>query len=228
MEIGLFLGTEQMITLRTGRFGPYVQLGEGEKPKRSGLPKGTDKSDVDLEMAIKLLSLPREVGIHPEDGKKITSNFGRFGPYVYHDGIYASLPSPEDVFDIGMNHAVTLIAEKKAKGPGRRGGQTLKDLGAAPNGTPIKVMKGKFGPYVSDGETNATLPEGTEHDSVTMEQALQLIAERAAKGGGKKKKKRPAPKPKAEAKPEKTAKKPAAKKKTAAKAKKKPEPVAGE
>ena len=92
MDIGLFPGTEDKITLRSGRFGPYVQLGEGDKPKRSGLPKGTDKADVDLELAIKLLSLPREVGLHPEDGKKITANFGRFGPYVAHDGIYASLP----------------------------------------------------------------------------------------------------------------------------------------
>jgi DNA topoisomerase-1 len=205
VEIGLMPETDQMITLRTGRFGPYVQLGEGEKPKRSGLPKGTDKSDVDLEMAVKLLSLPRHVGDHPEDGKKITSNFGRFGPYVYHDGIYASLPSPEDVFEIGLNHAVTLIAEKKAKGPGRRGAQTLKDLGAAPDGRPIKILKGKFGAYASDGETNATLHDGMEPDSVTMEQALALIAERVAKGGGKKKKTAKAPKAKAaKAKPEKT------------------------
>jgi len=215
VEIGLFPDSEDMITLRTGRFGPYVQRGEGDKPKRSGLPKGTDKSDVDLELAVKLLNLPREVGIHPEDGKKITSNFGRFGPYVYHDGIYASLPSPEDVFEIGLNHAVTLIAEKKAKGPGRRGAQQLKDLGAAPDGKPIKVLKGKFGPYVSDGETNATLPEGTEPDSVTMEQALALIAERAAKGGKKKKSAKTA-KPKAE-KPKTEKKEKAAPKKAAAK-----------
>jgi DNA topoisomerase-1 len=193
VEIGLYPGTDEMITLRTGRFGPYVQLGEGDKPKRSGIPKGTDKSDVDLEMAVKLLSLPREVGLHPEDGKKITANFGRFGPYVAHDGVYASLDSPEDVFEIGLNRAVTLLAEKKAKGPGRRGAQTLKDLGATPDGKPIKVLKGRYGAYVSDGETNATLPEGTEPDGVTMEQALALIAERAAKGG-KKKKKAAAPK----------------------------------
>ncbi len=213
VEIGLFPDSEDMITLRTGRFGPYVQRGEGDKPKRSGLPKGTDRSDVDLEMAVKLLNLPREVGLHPEDGKKITSNFGRFGPYVYHDGIYASLPSPEDVFDIGLNHAVTLIAEKKAKGPGRRGAQTLKDLGAAPDGRQIKILKGKFGAYASDGETNATLHEGTEPESVTMEQALALIAEREAKGGGKKKKK--AVKAKAE-KPATEKKKAAPKKKAAA------------
>ncbi|MDB5739016.1 MAG: topoisomerase [Alphaproteobacteria bacterium] len=215
VEIGLFPDSEDMITLRTGRFGPYVQRGEGDKPKRSGLPKGTDKSDVDLEMAVKLLNLPREVGLHPEDGKKITSNFGRFGPYVYHDGIYASLPSPEDVFEIGLNHAVTLIAEKKAKGQGRRGAQTLKDLGAAPDGRLIKILKGKFGAYASDGETNATLHEGTEPETVTMEQALALIAEREAKGGKKKKKAVKAKAVKAE-KP-KTEKKAAPKKKAAAK-----------
>jgi DNA topoisomerase-1 len=213
VEIGLFPDSEDMITLRTGRFGPYVQRGEGDKPKRSGLPKGTDKSDVDLEMAVKLLNLPRHVGDHPEDGKKITSNFGRFGPYVYHDGIYASLKDPEDVFEIGLNHAVTLIAEKKAKGPGRRGAQTLKALGAAPDGKPINIFKGKFGAYASDGETNATLPEGTEPESVTMEQALQWIAERAAKGGGKKKK--PAKAAKAKAEKPKAEKKAATKKVTA-------------
>jgi DNA topoisomerase I len=189
VELGNFPGTDEKVTLRTGRFGPYVQLGEGEKPKRSGIPKGTDKSDVDLELAIRLLSLPREVGLHPEDHKPVTANFGRFGPYVAHAGIYASLDSPEDVFEIGLNHAVTLLAEKKAKGPGRRGSQTLKDLGPASDGKPIKVLKGKFGPYVSDGETNATLPEGIEPEAVTMEQALALIADRAAKGGKKKTKK---------------------------------------
>ena len=128
------------------------------------------------------------------------------------------------MFEIGLNHAVTLIAEKKAKGPGRRGAQQIKDLGAALDGKPIKVLKGKFGPYVSDGETNATLPEGTEPDSVTMEQALALIAERAAKGG-KKKKPAKAAKAKAEkppaAKKTETKEKAAPKKKAAAKTTKK-------
>ncbi len=218
VDIGEDPETGEKITLRTGRFGPYVQRGEGDKPKRSGIPKGTDKSDVDLEMALKLLALPREVGQHPEDGKKITANFGRFGPYVAHNGIYASLESPEDVFEIGLNRAVTLLAEKKARGPGRRGAQTLKDLGES-GGKPIKVLKGKFGPYVSDGETNATLPEGTEPESVTLEQALALIAERAAKGGKKPKKAARAPKKKA------AGKKPAkAEGKAAAKPKKKAAP----
>ena len=203
VDLGLLPGTEERVTLRSGRFGPYVQLGEGDKPKRSGIPRGTDKSDVDLDLAIKLLSLPREVGVHPEDGKKVTANFGRFGPYVAHNGIYASLESPEDVFEIGLNRAVTLLAEKKAKGPGRRGAQTLKDLGAAPDGKAIKVLKGRYGPYVSNGETNATLPEGSAPDAVTMEQALALIGERAAKGS-KKKKAAKAPKAAPKAKAEKT------------------------
>ncbi|HEU4550215.1 MAG TPA: type I DNA topoisomerase [Rhizomicrobium sp.] len=216
VEIGEDPETGEKITLRTGRFGPYVQLGEGDKPKRSGIPRGTDKTDVDLEMALKLLALPREVGLHPEDGKKITANFGRFGPYVAHNGIYASLESPEDVFDIGLNRAVTLLAEKKARGPGRRGAQTLKDLGES-GGRPIRILKGKFGAYASDGETNATLPEGTEPEAVTLEQALALIAERAAKGGKKPKK---AAKPKAEKKPAKEKKAAAPKKKKAAPKKK--------
>ncbi len=157
----------------------------------------------------------------------ITANFGRFGPYVAHDGKYASLESPDDVFDIGLNHAVTLLAEKKAKG-GRRGPEVLKELGAGADGVAIKVLKGRYGPYVSDGDTNATIAEGLDPLTVTLEQAQALIAERIAKGGGKKKKKKAAPKPKAE-KAEKAEKKPA--KKAAAKkpaAKKKPEPVAGE
>ena len=220
-ELGLFPGTETQVTLRSGRFGPYVQLGEDKKPKRSGLPKGTDPAEVDLAMAVKLLSLPRVVGAHPEDGNMITANFGRFGPYVAHAGKYASLESPDDVFNIGINHAVTILAEKKAKG-GRRGPEVLKELGAGADGVAIKVLKGRYGPYVSDGETNATIPEASDPLTVTLEQAQALIAERIAKGGGKKKKKKTAPKPKVE----KTEKKAAPKKKAAAK--KKPEPVAGE
>jgi DNA topoisomerase I len=223
-ELGLFPGTEEQVTLRSGRFGPYVQLGEDKKPKRSGLPKGTDPASVDLAFAVKLLSLPREVGSHPEDGKMITANFGRFGPYVAHDGKYASLESPEDVFTIGINHAVTLIAEKKAKGGGRRGPQALKELGKDGDGNPIKVLKGRYGPYVSDGHVNATIPEGVDPMVVTLEEALTLIGERAKKNPAGKKKKKPA---KAAAPPQAPDQKTAPKKK-AVKAKKKPEPVAGE
>jgi len=228
-ELGLYPGTEDQVTLRSGRFGPYVQLGDGKKPKRAGLPKGTDPSGVDLTFAVKLLSLPREVGPHPEDGHMITANFGRFGPYVAHDGKYASLESQEDVFTIGLNHAVTLLAEKKVKGFKRRGPQALKELGNDSGGNAIRVLKGRYGPYVSDGHVNATIPDGNDPMAVTMEQALALIAERAAKSG----KKPAAKKKKKAAKTEKAAseapagKKPTAKKK-ASKAKKKPEPVAGE
>jgi DNA topoisomerase-1 len=181
--------TGEPITLRNGRFGPYVQLGEGEKPQRGSIPKGMDLSAVDFEYALKLLSLPREVGKHPETGEMITANFGRYGPYVAHNGQYASLESPEDVFTIGLNHAVTVIAEKKAKSRAPRGPEPLKELGANPQGgAVIKLMRGRYGPYVTDGDTNATVPSATDPLSVTLEQAIELIAERAAKGGSKKRK----------------------------------------
>ena len=188
--LGIFPETGEEISLRSGRFGPYVQLGEGDKPKRQGLPKGTDAANVDLDLAIKLLSLPREVGKHPETGEPINANFGRFGPYVAHNGTYASLESPEDVFTIGLNHAVTLLAEKAAKARGPRGAQALKELGNNPEGVAIKVMNGRYGAYVTDGTTNATLPRGSDPNGVTLEEALKLIAERAAKGPTEKQKKK--------------------------------------
>jgi DNA topoisomerase-1 len=244
-ELGLDPATGEKVTLRSGRFGPYVQLGEAEKPKRSGIPKGWDASALDLEAALRLLSLPREVGKHPEDGLPITANFGRFGPYVAHNGKYASLESADDVFTVGLNHAVTIIAEKKAKGFTPRGAQALKELGPHPvSGKVVKIMKGRYGPYISDGETNATIPRGANPENVTMDEAVALIAEREAKGGGKKKKpkKAAAPKKAAEAKKPTEPKKAAAKKaapktasaktngaeKTAARAKKKPEPAPSE
>jgi len=214
VELGQFPSTGEMITLRNGRFGPYVQLGEGDKPKRASIPKGTDPSQVDLELGIKLLSLPREVGKHPETGEPITANFGRFGPYVQHQKQYASLESPEDVFTIGLNHAVTLIAERKAKGFKRRGPEPLKELGPDPaSGEIIKVMKGRYGTYVTDGTTNATIPGDGDADSITLADASALIAARVAKGGGKKKKpaKVAKAKPKKSTKPE-AVKKPAKKK----------------
>ncbi|MDE2135615.1 MAG: type I DNA topoisomerase [Alphaproteobacteria bacterium] len=206
--LGVFPATGEQITLRNGRFGPYVQLGEGEKPKRASLPKGSDPSNVELELAIKLLSLPREVGKHPESGEPITANFGRYGPYVAHNGSYASLESPDDVFTIGLNHAVTVLAEKKARGFVRRGPEPLKELGANPNGgAAIKLMKGRFGPYVTDGSVNATVPRGNNPMELTLDAALGLIAERAAKGPPKK-----GGKAKAENRPEKKTKAPAKKK----------------
>ncbi len=196
------------IHLKSGRFGPYVQRGEptpeNKKPPRASLPKGWSKEDMDLEKALTLLSLPREIGMHPEGGL-ITSNFGRFGPYVMHQlpdeakPVYANVKDPNDVFEIGMNRAVEILAEKRAN-PGRRGGgaaaKPLKELGEHPeNGGPVNVMDGRYGAYVKWEKVNATLPKDTKAEDVTMDMAVALIAEKAAKKGTKKKapaKKKPA------------------------------------
>jgi DNA topoisomerase-1 len=201
------------VSLRTGRFGPYVQLGEEKKPPRSSIPKGWDPQSIDLEKALQLLSLPRPVGMHPEDGKEIKAGLGRYGPFVLHDGTYANLPSVDDIFTVGLNHAVTLLAEKRAKGGGRRTAQVLKELGDHPDGGAIAVKDGRYGPYVNHGKINATLPKDTDPQSVTMEQALELIAAKAGKTGAKKK----APAKKTAAKKT-TAKKTTAKKTTTKKA----------
>jgi DNA topoisomerase-1 len=180
------------VTLRSGRFGPYVQLGEavnGTKPKRSGLPKGMSLDDVDLDRALGLLSLPREVGKHPEDGEPILAGVGRFGPYVQHGKIYANVETGDDVLTIGLNRAVTLIAEKKAKGPskGRFGADPGRPLGDHPDkGGPVVVKNGRYGAYVSHDGVNATLPSDLTPDAVTLEQALPLLDARAARGPGKK------------------------------------------
>ncbi len=184
-ELGLDPQTDKPISLRVGRFGPFVQRGDGDKPKRAGIPKGVDTSDVDLDYALKLLALPREIGIHPETGKEIKANFGRFGPYVVHDGQFASLESAEDVFTVGLNRAVTLLAEKKARAPARRGPEPLKELGPHPkSGALIKLMRGRFGPYVTDGTVNATIPKQTDPLSLELTDAVALIDARAGKGGG--------------------------------------------
>jgi DNA topoisomerase-1 len=176
------------VTLRSGRFGPYVQLGEakdGEKPKRAGLPKGTEPSTVDFELALKLLSLPREIGKHPEDGEPIVAGIGRFGPYVLHNKTYANLENAEEVFTVGLNRAVTLIAEKIAKGPRKgRFGDPGRALGDHPEkGGPITVKKGRYGPYVTHAGVNATLPNDVTPEAVTLAQAVELINARAAKTG---------------------------------------------
>jgi DNA topoisomerase-1 len=187
--LGVDPASGEEVALKSGRFGPYVQLGNGEKPQRASIPKGYSAEAMDLEKALRLLSLPREVGTHPETHKPIMAGFGRFGPYISHDGAYASLETPEDVFTVGINRAVTLLAERKEKGGrGARGGQALKELGAHPaSGAPIKVMKGRYGPYVTDGSVNATLPRDSDPASVTLDEAVALIAARAEKGPVKKK-----------------------------------------
>ena len=197
------------VTLRSGRFGPYVQLGEqGEdksvKPRRSSIPRGWNAATLDLDQALALLKLPREVGVHPESGKPITAGLGRYGPFVLHDGTFANLDSVEEVFSVGLNRAVTLIAEKLAGG-GRRGGRAapkaLKTLGDHPQGGAVTVREGRYGPYVNHGKVNATLPKGVDPELVTLEQALELIAARAGKKPAAARKKTTAAKKKTAAKP---------------------------
>jgi len=176
--------TGEEITLRSGRFGPYVQRGDGKEAKRSSLPKGWAPATIDHEKALALLSLPRDIGQHPETGKMISAGLGRYGPFLLHDGGYANLETVEDVFSIGLNRAVAVIADKASKGPGGRGRGTpaaLKTLGDHPDGGPITVRDGKYGPYVNWGKVNATLPKDKSADSVTLEEALVLIADKAAK-----------------------------------------------
>jgi DNA topoisomerase-1 len=204
--IGTDPETGLKIERKAGRFGPYIQLGDGKDAARASIPKDVE---LDLDWALKLLRLPRTIGDHPETGKPITASIGRYGPYLAHDGKYARLQSTRDVFETGMNAAVVKLAEA-ANGAGRaaRGSrEPLKLLGKHPRTeAEIKLMEGRFGPYVTDGETNATLPKSIDKDQLTLEEAAQLIDARAAAGPAKGKKKK-APAKKA------AAKKPAAKKK---------------
>jgi len=203
------------ITLRKGRFGPYVQRGEmteeQPKPPRASLPKGWEPADMTLEKAVTLLSLPREVGPHPDDGEMIEAGIGRYGPYVKHGKKYANLPSVEDVFEIGQNRAVEVLAQKKTRGASTA--KPLKELGEHPDkGGAINVMDGRYGPYVKWDKVNATLPKDTDPQALTLEEAVRLVEEKAAKKGGGRK----AAAPKAKAAPKKPAPKKAAPKKAAA------------
>ena len=217
--------TGEEMTLRSGRFGPYVQRGDGKEAKRASLPKGWAPDTIDHEKALALLNLPRDIGKHPESGKMISSGIGRYGPFLLHDGAYANLESIEDVFSIGLNRAVVVIAEHAEKrANGGRGGRStpaaLKELGDHPDGGKITVRDGKYGPYVNWEKVNATLPKGKDPQSVTMEEAIALITERAAKAPSGKK---PPARKKAAASAKPAAKKTtkaAAKPKAAAKAKK--------
>jgi len=224
------------VAVKAGRFGPYIQLGdakdygEDEKPKRAGIPKEMSPADVELELALKLLSLPREIGKHPEDGEPITAGIGRFGPFVRHIKTYASLEAGDDVYNVGLNRAVTLIAEKILKGPSKRfGADPGTPVGEYPaRGGTILRRKGRYGAYVTIDGINATIPDNIEPEKLTLEEAIALIEERAARGGGKPKRaaKKKAAKPKvaktaptndADAAPKAAAKKAAPKKKATAK-----------
>ncbi len=218
--------TGKQVTLRKGPYGLYVQLGEPEgkeKPKRQSLLRDMSPAELTLEKALALLSLPRELGPHPEDGETILAGVGRFGPYVKHGSKYKSVPSDESVLDIGMNRAVALLAEAKTA-RGRAAVKPIRIVGNHPNDeAPVELYDGRYGPYVKHGGVNATVPRDVKPEELTLDRAVALLAERAAKGGGKKpkaaraKKAAPAAANDAGAKPK--AKKAAAKKKPAAKKK---------
>ena len=221
LELGAHPDTQQAVLLLRGPYGHYVQLGEtvkgetvkGEKPKRVSWPKEMPVEQADLASALKLLSLPRELGLHPESGKKIIVNIGRFGPYIGHDGKFKSIPRSDSIFDIALPRAVELLAQA------REGNAVLRALGEHPEDkAAVEICNGRYGPYARHGKINATLPKGVTTDEITLEQALELIAAKAAKGGTGKAKtvKKPAVKKPAAKKPAAKAAKPA-KAKTAAK-----------
>ncbi|MEG3181932.1 type I DNA topoisomerase [Sphingomonas sp. LT1P40] len=189
--------TGEDISRRSGRFGPYIQRGEGKEAARASIPK--DIPELDMEWAVKLLNLPRTIGTHPESGNPITASIGRYGPYLAHDGKYARLTSTADVFETGMNAAVVKLAEAAAGGgrPQRGAQAPLKVMGPHPvSGAEIKLMEGRYGPYLTDGTTNATLPKTVDQAALTLDEAVQLIDAKAAAGPVKKKgRKAPAKKP---------------------------------
>jgi DNA topoisomerase-1 len=177
--------------VRDGRFGPYIQLGEvanGTKPKRASIPKGTEPATLEFDTALKLLALPREIGTHPESGEPILAGIGRFGPYVKHQKDYASLEDGDDALTVGINRAVVLLAEKKArggKGGFRRGRPAGKVLGEHPAGGEVTQHEGRYGPYVSYNKINATITSNYDPAAITLDEALVLIADRAEKIGAK-------------------------------------------
>ena len=175
------------ITIRDGRFGAYIQLGEqsedgDEKPKRSSLPRGLKPEDVTLEKALALLSLPREVARHPESGEPILAGIGRYGPYVQHARTYANLGRDDDVLEIGANRAIDLIIQKEQGGGRFGGGATKRELGEHPEGGVVAIKSGRFGPYVNWAKVNATIPRGTDSETLTLEAALAMI--KAKQEGG--------------------------------------------
>ncbi|MBC7522642.1 MAG: type I DNA topoisomerase, partial [Sandarakinorhabdus sp.] len=221
----VLLGTDpesgEPVSLRSGRFGAYVQRGEGEKPPRASIPKDAPVTGPeDFDLALRLLSLPRTIGAHPESGEPITASIGRYGPYLAHSGKYARLTSTAEVFETGMNAAVVKLAEAAAAGPRARGTMApLRIIGAHPvSGAEMKLMAGRFGQYITDGSTNATVPKTEDGMTIALADAAALIDVRAAmppKAGKKPVKKPAAKKPAAKkpAAPKAAAKKPAATKK---------------
>jgi DNA topoisomerase-1 len=176
----------------TGRFGPFVQLGEQEpgtkgKPKRASLFASMDPTAITLEQALALLSLPRAVGVD-DDGVEVTAQNGRYGPYLKKGTDSRSLPSEDALFSVTIDEARAIFAQPKQR-RGRVAKPPLAELGAHPeSGEPVRVLDGRFGPYITDGAVNASVPRGTDPDSVTLEQAVELLRERAARAPATKKK----------------------------------------
>jgi DNA topoisomerase-1 len=187
--LGVDTETNKEIKLLSGRFGPYIQLGDNdqkEKPKRASIPKGIPASEIDLDKANYLLSLPREIGTHPENGEMISVNYGRYGGYITCSDKNASLEDNSEIFEIGINRAVSLLANAK---PGRlKSSSEIKTLGEHPEDKkPIKVMKGKFGPYIKYKTVNATIPDNIDPEEIEIEVAIDLIEKKMEKMGKKKK-----------------------------------------
>jgi len=192
-ELGADPVSGMLVSLKKGPYGHYIQLGAGDngaKPKRVALPRGVEPGSVDLDIALKLLSLPREVGRHPETGEPISAGIGRFGSYLKYGSSFASLSADDDVLNIGLNRAVTVLAE--AKSGGRRGPQLIRELGAHPEGGTIGLYRGRYGPYVSHGGLFASLPKAADSDQFTLAEALPLLAAQKAKGKTPRKTARPA------------------------------------
>lgn len=187
-ELGQHPEEGRSVLLKNGPYGPYVELeapSEDEKPKRVSLPKGVEPADVDLPYALKLLELPKTVGQDPTTGEDLVTGIGRYGPFVRRGKVFASLRSVSDLWEISPEDASALIEAKKA---GKR--LPLKELGKHPeSGAELSVMSGRYGPYVTDGDINATIPKGTDPEEVDLQMAVEMLAEKAAKGGGKRRRK---------------------------------------
>ncbi len=183
-ELGLHPATGKLVSVRKGPYGQYAQLESDQpegKPKRVSIPKGIDPASLELDMAVQLLGLPREIGAHPESGKTIVAGIGRFGPYILHDGTYRSLASPDEMFTIGVNRAVDMLATAP-----KRGGSALRTIGDHPaDGAPVTVMSGRYGPYIKHAKTNAPMPRGASPESLSLEDAVKLLADRVARGPSK-------------------------------------------
>jgi DNA topoisomerase-1 len=182
-ELGIDPASGKPVFRLVGRFGPFVQLGEqeedGPKPKRASLPKGMTIEEVDLDAALSLLALPRDLGTHPETGKPVRAGIGRYGPYVVHEKDFRSLQAGDDVLTVGLDRAMALLSEPKR---GRKARAALRELGPHPDdGEPIRLFDGRYGPYVKHGKVNASLPKGVAAEEISVEQAVELIAERVAK-----------------------------------------------